>query len=106
MSKVIEPYLPYLVRVIHEDSDGRLSVVLVPEGRESESERGILVGPPDLSPLNLPEDIEIALQNQLVNRNLLTQQSLRGRGHEVVAALQSALKVSANRVMQLYTDVE
>lgn len=95
-----------LVQVVHEDEDGRRSVVLVPPGHEHQTERGIPVGPPDLGSLGLPEDIEIELQNQLTNRGLLTYRDIRGRGTELTAALHAAFKVSANKVMRLYTEDE
>lgn len=84
---------------------GKKCRVIVPdEASENTWQYGVLVGPPDLSELGLPEDIEVRLNNELFNRGLITKRDLRRRGAEVVAALQAALKVDAQRIIELYTD--
>lgn len=91
-----------MVRVNYEDVEGRWWVVLVPQGHEDESHMGIPVGPPDLSPLGLPEALEIRLHNQLFQRGLLTARDIRGRAKEVFAAVQSAYQVDVAAVTGLY----
>ncbi len=93
---------PALVRVTYEDAEGRRWMVEVPFGQEGEAEMGIPVGPPDLSSLGLPEEMEIRLHNQLFHRGLLARRDLRGRGQEVFAAYQAALGVSTAAIMSLY----
>lgn len=85
----------------YTDEKGRQWVVLVPEN-ETDYSIGIPLGPPDLSALNLPEAIEIALHNQLTSRRLFTQRDVRHRMNEIQAALQAAYRVDAGRIMALY----
>jgi hypothetical protein len=77
-------------------------MVLVPEGQQSEAHMGIPVGPPDVSSLGLPQDVAVALHNQLFHRGLLTPKDLRGRAPEVFASLQAALKVNTAAIVSLY----
>jgi hypothetical protein len=77
--------------------------VNVPDGAPDEhSSYGVRVGPPDLSPLNLPPATEVLLNNALFARRLITHRDIRARPQEVYAALQSALKVDATTIMNLY----
>jgi hypothetical protein len=66
---------------------------------------GIPVGPPNLSELGLPENIERALSIELFNRGLITRDDVRRRPQEVLAALQAALKINATKIMNLYREV-
>lgn len=91
-----------MVRANYEDPEGRWWVVLVPVGHEDEAHMGIPVGPPDLSPLGLPEPVEVRLHNQLFNRGLLTARDLKGRTQEVFAAIQAAYRVDLTAVTALY----
>jgi hypothetical protein len=63
---------------------------------------GIIIGPPDLSGLELPPIIEVRLHNELFNRGLITELDVRKRASEVFAALQSALRVDSTRVLEAY----
>lgn len=91
-----------MVQVKLEDEDGRLFMVLIPEGDEDHPERGVVLGPPYLDDLDLPLDVEVKFNNQLFNRGLITKRDLRGHGAELTAALQAAFRVSANKVAALY----
>jgi hypothetical protein len=91
-----------LVQVDYEDPDGLWWVVRVPQGEEANAHMGIPVGPPDVSSLDLPEAVAKRLHNELFRRRLLTARDLRGRGVEVVAALQAAYRVDAAAVTALY----
>lgn len=88
-----------LVTKEYKDDEGRWWVVAVPEG-ETDLAMGIPIGPPDLSGLNLPLNIEVRLHNQLWSRGLITAKDIRGPNgsREVFAALQSALKVDVASV--------
>lgn len=89
--------------LVHTSIDGHKYKVLIPDDApDDHSEFGVLVGPPDLSDLNLPLELEVRLNNALFNRGLLTKQDVRRRRLELVAAWQSVLSVDANRLMELY----
>ena len=92
-----------LVQTTYEDPDGRLWAVLVPVGEEDEAAMGIPLGPPDLTPLGLPLEVEIRLHNQLYRRGLFTLRDVRRRGPEVFAALQAAYHTDVAAVTGLYT---
>ncbi len=85
----------------YEDPDGYWWRVRVPEDTNDPS-MGIPVGPPDLTALGLPPDLQRRLHNQLHARRLFTRRDLRGRMPEVLAALQATYKVDAQAVTTLY----
>lgn len=90
-----------LKRAEWTDPDGRRKVVLIPE-ESDQAEMGIPVGPPPLDELGLPLEIEVRLNNELVNRGILTAvDALRNRA-EISLALQSVLKLDADRIVQTY----
>lgn len=93
-----------MVRVTHEDASGRRWTVLVPAGREDEAERGIVVGPPDVGALGLPEAVAVRLHNELHARGLLDKRSMRGKRiiEEIRAAVAAAYRVDVNGVLALY----
>ena len=91
-----------LKRASWTDPEGRKRVVLIPEGREEDAEMGIPVGPPSFAELELPSDMEIRLNNELVNRGILTAaDALRSR-QEISLAIQSVLRLDVDRVVQMY----
>jgi hypothetical protein len=65
---------------------------------------GVVVGPPDLTSLDLPADVQQRLHNELFNRGLITSRDVRRRSQDVFAALQAALKIDAGRITQLYLE--
>lgn len=83
----------------------RKKKVLVTEDMEPyEYYQGLVIGPPDLSSLHLPEDVEIALNNELFARGLITQRdTIKGR-QEIFAALQAAFAISVDKIMRCYTN--
>ncbi len=92
---------PPLVNVDYKDPEGYWWRVRVPQGCEDAS-MGIPIGPPDLTALGLPPDIQRRLHNQLHARGLLTRRDLNGRMKEVVAAVQATYRVDAQAVTALY----
>lgn len=93
--------------VDYEDSKGRWSVRQMPDDAPPENARyGIVVGPPDLSGLQLPEEVETRLNNELYHRGLITSADLRGRNNELQAALQAALRVDFQLLHAAYQGVE
>lgn len=93
---------PVMVRVDYQDEDGRWWAALVPVGHEDEAHMGIPIGPPDLSPLDLPKELEVRLHNQLFNRGLLTARDVKGHAPQVFAALQATYRVDVAAVTGLY----
>lgn len=90
-------------RVSYTDHEGRLRVSMIPEeALDIEAEVGVPIGPPDLSGLKLPLEIEVRLNNELYHRGILdARDALRNR-QEIVYALQAALKVDAERIFGMY----
>lgn len=85
----------------YEDAEGYWWRVRVPADCDDPS-MGIPIGPPDLTALGLPPDLQRRLHNQLWSRRLFTRRDLRGRMREVQAALQATYKVDAQVVTALY----
>ena len=91
-----------LKRASYVDIEGRKKVVLIPE-ESDQPEMGIPVGPPDLTELNLPLELEVRLNNELVNRGILTPiEALKNRA-EISLAIQSTIKLDVDRIIQAYT---
>ena len=85
------------------DPQGRYHAVLLPDGApDSDASMGIPLGPPSLAALNLPESLEVLLHNQLYSRRIFTWQDAKKRRQDVVGALQGALKIDAERILELY----
>lgn len=92
-----------LERVTYTDEKGRKKYVLLPEGAsKEEAEIGVPVGPPSLEELNLPEEIEVRLNNELYNRNIVTlSDALKDRAG-IVSALQAVFKIDAGRIIDVF----
>lgn len=95
-----------LVKVDYQDESGRKWVVLVPQGREEDAAMGIPVGPPDLKSLELPEEIEIRLNNLLHARGMLTWNDIRHNIPGVKAAILAAIRLDVTRLTNLYREVQ
>lgn len=91
-----------LKRIEYKDKKGRKYMVEVPEGYEDMPQTGIRLGPPDLESLNLPLKYEVALNNQLYDRQLFTPADVRRRPDEIKAALYTVFKVDALQIRNLY----
>ena len=90
-----------LVRATFKDDDGRLWAVWLPDG-ETDAAKGIPIGPQDTSGLGLPDDVAVALHNQLFHRRLFNWSDLRHNQGELLASIQAAYKVDAAKVNNLY----
>lgn len=89
--------------VTYTDPEGRKWARLIPNGvPDEEAKRGVPLGPPSLAPLNLPLHIDVALHNELFNRRLLTHKAVKRQRALVVAAMQSALRLDASAIMDLF----
>lgn len=89
-----------------EDERGRRYRVELPEGAsDDEADMGIPVGPPDIvDALGLPEPLATRLHNQLHRRGLFTLADVRRKQGGLLGALQAALKVDAQIMMQAFID--
>ena len=76
--------------VIHETSTGLKEVREVPNGAfPRDYHKGVLVGPPDLTPLGLPFSKMVALNNRLVEEGIIEFEDLRGNKHIVRSILRA-----------------
>ena len=94
-----------MMAVKHVDDDGRATIMKVPDGApEKMWGAGILVGPPDLTPLGLSKEVTTKLHNELFNRGIIDRASARRSRPEVHAALMAALRIDAERIIDLYEE--
>lgn len=90
-------------QVKYTDHLGRVFLSELPDNAPDEhAALGAIVGPPDLSELNLPLDMEVRLNNSLYARGLFTSQDLRRRRGELLAVWQSVLQVDVVKLVNLY----
>lgn len=94
-----------MMQVTHVDGLDRKSLVQVPDGApETTWGQGILLGPPDLTSLGLKEETTTRLHNELFHRGIVRRGDARARRAEVHAALQAALRVDAESIINLYEE--
>lgn len=93
-------------KVSYTDEMGRRWLVGIPEDYEGLPEMGIPIGPPDMSSLKLPEEMETTLNHQLFDRKLFTLADVRRRPAEIQAALKVVFHLSATRIHNLYAHKE
>lgn len=80
-------------------------MVQVPDGTpEKEWGQGIVVGPPDLTPLGLPLEVTTRLHNELFHRGIIRRGDARVRRPEVHAALVAALKIDVEHIITLFQE--
>ena len=77
-------------------------VLLRTDQPDSDAYLGIPVGPPDLSELGFPSELERVLHQQLVARGLWTMKDVQARPQELTAALQAAYRVDFVRILEIY----
>ena len=86
--------------------EGRKYLVSLPEDSDN-LDLGIVIGPPSfVDDLELPEPFATKLHNQMYDRGFFTLDNLRRRPNEVQAALQSALRLDAARIVNAYAEAE
>lgn len=91
-------------KVVDFERDGFKWKVMVPyDAPEEMYAAGVVLGPPNLSVLSLPVDIERKINNELFARGLITKGDVRMRSADVLGAITSALKLDANKIMDQYT---
>jgi len=89
------------------DGHGRKQYVLLPASEPDTPaaiERGALLGPPPLVSLGLPLSLEVALNNELFNRGIITEADARARFREIVGAWQAVLATGAAKIHAVYVD--
>lgn len=85
------------------DEEGRIWRALIPQSvPDADAPRGVPLGPPSLEDLGLPLEQEVRLHNQLHARRLFTIRDVKARRLDVQGALQAALKVDSQRIVNLY----
>lgn len=95
--------------VTYVDPDGRMWRRFVPPGTpESDYKRGVPVfipnagGQPDLTALNLPLDIEVALHNELFHRGIWDYKTAKAKRSDIQGALMAALRIDTGRILELF----
>lgn len=93
------------MNVVVDDPSGRKTVHIVPDGAPMTTwNAGVVLGPPDLTSLNLTEELTTRLHNELFNRGIIRRSDARRQRPEVHAALMSALRIDADRIVALYEE--
>lgn len=88
--------------VVYTNSEGMKEFRKVPNTLQpSEYNKGILVGPPDLTKLDLPSETTLTLNNALVDAGYVNYVSLAGRRRNLLLLLQSTLGISEEDARQL-----
>lgn len=92
--------------IVETRIDGRPYQVIVPDDAPEHTwEQGVVVGPPDLSPLELTPRQEERLHNELYARRIITAIDCVKRRGELVAAIMAALSLDAERVYECYMGI-
>lgn len=89
--------------IVEIEEGGKKYRVVVPDNAKVDTYKyGIRVGPPDFS--WLPPHIDVRLHNELYNRGLITVADVMSRPQEVQAALQAAVRVDVQTVIQTFKE--
>lgn len=77
--------------------------MLLPEELPDEkASMGLIIGPPDLSGLNLPYALMVKLHNELHARGILTKGDAMSRRQDIASALLTALRVDVGAIVDVY----
>ena len=92
----------------YQDERGRSYRVELPDdSTDREAEYGILVGPPDIvDVLSLPEAVATRLHNELFRREIWNADIARKNPSLLAGALQKALLVDVQKLLQAYVEYE
>jgi len=92
-----------LALVEYRDKEGRLWRRGLPEGTPaSQAASGVPLGPPSLSSLGLPLEIEVALHNQLYSREIFNERDAQQNVDQIRSALKAALATDVVRIIGIY----
>ena len=94
------------MRIVDYVDDGgfKRRVSLPDEAPDDHADMGILVGPPDLAALDLPTRHAQALNNELFDRGLLTDEDVQGRQAELTAAIKRVLRMDVLTLQALFKE--
>lgn len=95
-------------QVEYTDERGRKYLVSLPDNvPDSEAEKGILIGPPDVvDALGLYEPLATRLHNELFVNKLWTVHEVRKQPKLLFGILQRILKLDVHRLMSAYMELE
>lgn len=95
-------------QVEYTDERGRKYIVSLPTNvPDSEAEKGILIGPPDVvDVLGLYEPLATRLHNELFVNKLWTVKEVRRNPKLLFSIFQRVLKVDVHRLMSAYMELE
>lgn len=89
--------------IVQIEKLGRKYKVIVPDDADKSTwQYGVVLGPPDLSALDLPPSIAIRLHNELFARGLITKKDASRRITDITGALMAALKTDAQTIHAIY----
>ena len=92
-------------QVNYRDSEGLEWRVELPDNAdEGDAAKGIVLGPPDVRELGLPDDLAHRLHSALVARGLFSYNDVLKAGgmRAILSAYQYALQIDASSIMNLY----
>lgn len=94
--------------VDYTDERGRKYSVRLPDGApDSEAEKGIPVGPPDVVDyLGLPEPMATEIHNKLFDYKLFSAKDVARNPTQLHSIIQSTLKLCVARVMDAYRNLD
>lgn len=86
------------------DGDGcKYKVSLPDEAPDEDAYKGIPIGPPDLSSLELPDALRVRLNNTLFDRGFFTKRDIRGRrAQELIGVWQAVLNTDIQRLQAVF----
>jgi hypothetical protein len=93
-------------RGLQEDGKGRKYAILI--DRSGTEEMSIILGPPEgvVDELGLPEPFATTLHNILYDRGLLTYKDIAANQKVAIGALQEALAINAQKLVEAYFHFE
>ena len=96
------------MRVVEYEKNGRRYLVQLPnEAPDSDAEKGIPVGPPNIDDLiSLPEPFSTRLHNELFARRIFTLNDTMKNQNEVRAALHAAFRIDVQVIQEAYQKFE
>jgi hypothetical protein len=94
-------------RIEYTDDDGYKKIVELPDSASNEEAAyGILIGPPDLDELDLPERLKIKLNNELFDRGLITYEDVKSQHQSISSALKAVFKADVVAIVNLYKEIK
>lgn len=90
-------------RLEYEDLEGKKYWSTIPVNAPRKNARyGLLEGPPDLTHLNVPDDVRIRLHNALWKRGIFTTAHAKRSRLELISAMQEALDLNPIMIVEAY----